>query len=99
MENANELGILGLNVFGAEKSSVIVANNKDIWKEAVMQICISIEDGSDDNLPHGLSFYDNMNGKTNRTLQRRLRTPTSIETPEDPRKHVKPRSLEKGKGG
>ena len=99
MENANEPGILGLNVFGADKSSVIVANNKDIRKEAVMQICISIEDGSDDNLPHGLSFYDNMNGETNRTLQRCLRTPTSTETPEDPCKHVKSRSLEKGKGG
>ena len=69
MENANEPDILGLNVFGAEKSSVIVVNNKDIRKEAVMQICILIEDGLDDNLPHGLSFYDNTNGKTNRTLQ------------------------------
>ena len=99
MENANEPGILGLNVFGAEKLSVIVASNKDIRKEAVMQTCISIEHGLDDNLPHGLSFYDNMTGKMNRTLQQRLRTPTSTETPEDPRKHVKPRSFEKGKRG
>ena len=98
-ENANEPGILGLNVFGARKSSVTVANNKDIRKEAVMQICISIGDDSDDNLPHGLSFYDNTSGETNQTLQRRLRTPTSTETPEDPRKHVKSRSLEKEKGG
>ena len=99
VENANEPGIPGLNVFGVERSSVIVASNKDIRNEAVMQTCISIDDGSDDNLPHGLSFYANMNGKPNRTLQQRLRTPTSIETPEDPRKHVKPRSLEKEKGG
>ena len=99
MENANEPGILGLNVFGAKKLSVIVASNKDIRKEAVMRICISIEDGLDDNLPHGSSFYDHTSGKTSRTLQQHLRTPTSTGTPEDPRKHVKPRSLEKEKGG
>ena len=99
VENANKPGILGLNVSGAEKSSAIVASNKDIRKKAVMRICISIEHSLDDNLPHGLSFYDHTSGKTNQTLRQRLRTPTSTETPEDPRKHVKPRSLEKEKGG
>ena len=99
VESANEPGILGLNAFGAEKSSVIVASNKDIQKEAVTRICILIEHGLDENLPHGLSSYDHTSGKMSRTLQQRLRTPTSTETPEDPRKHVKPRSLEKEKGG
>ena len=79
VENANEPGIQGPNAFGVEKSSVIVASNKDIRKEAVMRTCISIEHGLDDNLPHGLSSYDHTSGKTSRTLRQRLRTPTSTE--------------------
>ena len=67
VENVNEPGTPGPNVFGAERLFAIAANNKDTRKEVVTRICISIEHGLDDNLLHGLLLNDHMSGNTSQT--------------------------------
>ena len=86
--SVNEPDIPDLNVFGVERLFAIVVNGKDIRKGAATPICISIGHDSDDSPLLGLLWYDHTSGNMN---------PTS-RPPENPYRHIKPRSLE-GKRG
>ena len=86
--SVNEPDIPDLNVFGVERSFAIVANDKGIRKGVATPICTSIEHDSDDSPLLGLLWYDHTCGNMN---------PTS-RPPENPYRHIKPRSLE-GKRG
>ena len=77
--NVNEPDTPGLNVFGAERSFVIVANNKGTRKEVAMRTCILIEHGLDDNPLHGLLWYDHMRGNTNQTFRHHSRLSINTE--------------------